>query len=101
MISAEAARRFAETHFPEAPEKLAEELGVSIRESHMDGCDGWCLTLDERSIIRLNSNQTRGKKRFTPAHELGHLILGIPGVVGLSGKHTKTCCRQTLLKKDG
>lgn len=82
MISAEAARRFAETHFPKAPEKLAVELGVSIRESHMDGCDGWCLTLDERSIIRLNSNQTPGKKRFTLAHELGHLILGIPGVVG-------------------
>ena len=82
MISAEDARSFAETHFPEAPEKLAAELGVSIRESPLDGCDGWCLTLDDRSIIRLNSNQTPGKKRFTLAHELGHLILGIPGVVG-------------------
>lgn len=82
MISADDARRFAETHFPEAPEKLAAHLGVSIRESPLEGCDGWCLTFDDRSIIRLNSNQTPGKKRFTLAHELAHLILGIPGVVG-------------------
>ena len=84
MISADDARRFAETHFPEAPEKLASDLGVSIRESPMDGCDGWCLTLDNRSIIRINSNQSPARKRFTLTHELGHLILGIPGVVGES-----------------
>lgn len=82
MISAEDARRFAERHFPEAPEKLADHLGVSIRESPLDGCDGWCLTVDNRSIIRINSNQSLGRKRFTLAHELGHLILGVPSVVG-------------------
>lgn len=82
MISAEDARRFAETHFPEAPEKLAAHLGVLIRESKLDGCDGWCLTLDNRTIIRINSNQSPGRKRFTLTHELGHLILGIPSVVG-------------------
>lgn len=82
MISAEDARRFAETHFPDAPEKLAAHLGVSIRESPLDGCDGWCLTLAGRSIIRINSNQSPGRKRFTLTHELGHLILGIPSVVG-------------------
>ena len=82
MISAEDARRFAETHFPKAPEKLAANLGVSIRESLLDGCDGWCLTLDERSIIRIRSNQPPGRKRFTLTHELAHLILGIPSVVG-------------------
>jgi len=84
MISAEEARQFAEKHFPEAPEKLADELHVLIRESPLDGCDGWCLTVDDRSIIRINSNQTSGRKRFTLTHELAHLILGIPGVVGES-----------------
>jgi len=84
MISAEDAREFAEAHFPEAPEKLAPELGVSIRESPLDGCDGWCLTLEDRSIIRINSNQTGPRKRFTLAHEIGHLILGIPTLVGES-----------------
>lgn len=84
MISAEDARQFAEKHFPEAPEKLAAEQNVLIRESPLDGCDGWCLTVDDRSIIRINSNQTSGRKRFTLTHELAHLILGIPGVVGES-----------------
>lgn len=82
MISADDARRFAETHFPEAPEKLAAHLGVLVRESPLDGCDGWCLTLEGRTIIRINSNQSPGRKRFTLTHELGHLILGIPSVVG-------------------
>jgi len=84
MISEDEAREFAEAHFPEAPEKLAGELGISIRESPLDGCDGWCLTHDNRSIVRINSSQTGPRKRFTLAHELGHLILGIPGVVGES-----------------
>jgi len=69
MISAGDARKFAEAHFPEAPEKLADELGISIRESPLDGCDGWCLTLEDRSIIRINSNQTGPRKSFTLAHD--------------------------------
>lgn len=84
MISAQPAIQFATQHFPKAPEKLAERLGVAIRESPMDGCDGWCLTLGERAIIRINSNLTASRKRFTLAHELGHLILGVPTVVGES-----------------
>ncbi len=44
MISDARARQFAKLHFPEAPEKLAEHLRVIVRQSPMDGCDGWCLT---------------------------------------------------------
>jgi Zn-dependent peptidase ImmA (M78 family) len=84
MISADDARVFAEKHFPEAPEKLAAAENVSLRESPMSGCDGWCLAVENRSIIRLNSLLTPTRKRFTLAHELGHLILGVPGVVGES-----------------
>jgi Zn-dependent peptidase ImmA (M78 family) len=82
MISAEEARRFAEAHFPEAPEKLAAHLGLTVHESKLSGCDGWCLVADNRAIIRINSNQSSGRKRFTLSHELGHLILGIPSIVG-------------------
>lgn len=82
MISAEEARRFAEAHFPEAPEKLAAHLGVTVHHSPMSGCDGWCLSSGNRSIVRINSNQSSGRKRFTLSHELGHLILGIPSIVG-------------------
>jgi hypothetical protein len=48
----------------------------------MSGCDGWCLSSGNRSIVRINSNQSSGRKRFTLSHELGHLILGIPSIVG-------------------
>lgn len=82
MISADTARDFAMVHFPHAPEKLAAVEGVEIRESPIVGCDGWCLAFGNRSIIRLNSSLSGTRKRFTLAHELGHLILGIPGVVG-------------------
>ncbi len=84
MITPEEARKFALRHFPQAPEKLVRELGITLRESEMSGCDGWCLSRGEKAIIRINSNLGTGRKRFTLAHELGHLILGIPGIVGES-----------------
>jgi len=82
MISPDNARRFGRDYFPEAPEKLASWLGIWVRSSPMDGCDGWCLTAGERSIIRINSELTPVRRRFTLAHELAHLILGVPSVVG-------------------
>jgi Zn-dependent peptidase ImmA (M78 family) len=84
MISERQARQFASQHFPEAPEAIAKHLGVIVRESPMGGCDGWCLTADAKTIIRLNSNLQPRRRRFTLAHELGHLILGVPTVVGES-----------------
>ncbi len=84
MISPEEACKFAEQHFPNAAEELAAYLNVSVRESELSGCDGWCITLGDHSIIRVNSLQSENRKRFTLAHELGHLILGIPGVIGES-----------------
>ena len=82
MISDVKARQFAKTHFPKAPEMLAELLGVTVRESPMDGCDGWCLAIASKAIIRINSKLPASRRRFTLAHELGHLILGVPTVVG-------------------
>jgi Zn-dependent peptidase ImmA (M78 family) len=84
MISDARARQFARQHFPQAPEKLAEHLGVIVRHSPMDGCDGWCLTTGAKSIIRINGKLPAARRRFTLAHELGHLILGVPTVVGES-----------------
>ena len=84
MISPKLATDFARQHFPKVPEKLADHLGIEVRESPMVGCDGWCLTIGERSIIRLNSSLPPTRRRFTLAHELGHLILGVPTVVGES-----------------
>ena len=84
MIPVQEAREFAKKHFPEAPEKLVKHLGVTLRESAMDGCDGWCLTTGDKTIVRINSKLSPSRRRFTLAHELGHLILRVPTVVGES-----------------
>ncbi len=82
-ISIADALEFAEENFPNAPEKLAELLKIEIRRSPLN-CDGWCLQINNRSIIRINNNTPEVRQRFTLAHELGHLICGIPTVVGES-----------------
>ncbi len=48
------------------------------------GCDGWVLSGPAGVLIRLNSRLTSARRRFTLAHELGHLLLGVPTVVGES-----------------
>lgn len=84
MIPSAKALRHAREHFPDGPEKLAEHLGVEVIVSPLTGCDGWCLTAAHGTIIRLNQNSQPTRRRFTLAHELGHLILGVATVVGES-----------------
>lgn len=48
MITPEAARKFALEHFPNGPEALVQKLGITVRESEMSGCDGWCLTATQQ-----------------------------------------------------
>jgi hypothetical protein len=82
MIPEAQARSFAVSAFPKAPEKLAKYLGVDVRLSPLSGCDGWCLVKGEKAIVHVNSKLSRVRQRFTLAHELGHLILGVPSVIG-------------------
>lgn len=84
MMDIVKAKRFAETHFPEGPEALAKKLGIDVVESPLTGCDGWVLSGKSGILIRLNGQNPRNRRRFTLAHELGHLLLGVPTVVGES-----------------
>ena len=84
MRGKDAALSFAAKHFPNAPEKLVEKLGIEVRLSDAEGCDGWCLQLDDRIIIRISRRLSNSQRRFTLAHELAHLILGIPTMFGES-----------------
>lgn len=84
MIGIEQAKRLAEDHFPKGPEAIAEKLKIKIRESPLIGCDGWVLSGPSGTVIHLNSSSSVVRRRFTLAHELGHLILGVPTVVGES-----------------
>ena len=84
MLGKDAALAFAAEHFPNAPEKLVEQFGIEVRDSDAEGCDGWCLQFGGRTIIRINRRLSKSQRRFTLAHELGHLILGIPTTFGES-----------------
>jgi hypothetical protein len=84
MMEIEAAKGFAETHFPYGPEKLAEKLGIEVCEGPLTGCDGWVLSGPAGMLIRLNSADPAKRRRFTLAHELAHLLLGVPTIVGES-----------------
>jgi len=84
MTSVERSLAYARKHFPEGPEKLAERLKVEVRYSALSGCDGWYLSAGQRTIIRINNRMARSRQRFTLAHELGHLLLGVPSVIGES-----------------
>ncbi len=72
---------FAEENFPNAPERLVNYLEIEVKYSSLN-CDGWCLQFDDRAVIRINSEMPDVRKRFTLAHEIGHLIYGVTTVVG-------------------
>jgi Zn-dependent peptidase ImmA (M78 family) len=80
-LAVEDALNFAEQNFPFGPEKLAEFLDIKVRLSACKG-DGYCLRYRDQTLIRLNSAAPSKRRRFTLAHELGHLLLGTPSVVG-------------------
>lgn len=84
MILVERSLAYAREHFPQGPERLAEHLSIEIRRSPLSGCDGWCLSAGQRAVIRVNSRMAKSRQRFTLAHELGHLLLGVPSVIGES-----------------
>lgn len=78
------AKQLAEQSFPNGPEKLAAKLGIAVRATPLTGCDGWVLFGPAGTIIHLNSTLTVTRRRFTLAHELGHLLLGVPTIIGES-----------------
>jgi Zn-dependent peptidase ImmA (M78 family) len=84
MITVEAAKELAEAHFPNGPETLTEKLGIKVYYRPLTGCDGWALSGPAGKLIRINSSVSANRQRFTLAHELGHLLLDIPTIVGES-----------------
>jgi len=57
---------------------IASSLGVSIMERPLEGCDGLLVRIKgslKGAIAVKDSIREEGRKRFTIAHELGHLVL--------------------------
>ncbi|MDX6438991.1 MAG: hypothetical protein QOF45_1574 [Gaiellaceae bacterium] len=59
-------------------DKAALLLGARVipHRYSTDALSGFLLYLSDGPVISTNSGQSRGRQRFTLAHELGHLILG-------------------------
>ena len=87
-ISVEEALTLAEQHFPSAPEKLAELLDVEVRFRAFKG-DGFCVKNGDNAIIVINLDFPLTRRRFTLAHEIGHLLLDIPSVFGETIQETQ------------
>lgn len=62
-------------------EALARKLGVSrIVEERLPFEGGLFRLSDGELVVKLNSESPFVRKRFTLAHEIGHLLLGKPGL---------------------
>lgn len=72
------------TSLPVNVVELCRNLGISIKYyDSTDNNDGKSMIVDGRPIILVNKNYTDRRKRFTIAHELGHILLGHVGMYGL------------------
>jgi len=56
--------------------KLSKKLGVGVEPSNFnDEVSGLFVIKDSKPFIAYNVNQSKKRRRFTIAHELGHFIL--------------------------
>lgn len=59
---------------------ICKLLGVKVKYKHFDdGNDGTAQIIESQAVILLEPDRPRERKRFTIAHELGHILLGHVG----------------------
>jgi Zn-dependent peptidase ImmA (M78 family) len=75
-------------------EKLAEKLGVQRIIATRMRFDGGVFNDGLGLAIKLNSDSSRRRQRFTLAHELAHLILSSGSAVGARRSHGSTQLEQ-------
>ena len=75
VVNLDDAVELTRKHYPQGPEKLADQMGVVVLESPLRGAAGWCIK-GKQPRIRLDTSTSVSRKRFTLAHELAHLVLG-------------------------
>jgi Zn-dependent peptidase ImmA (M78 family) len=87
-LSAQALRwKYCPDGAPYDPFRIADALRILVREESLQNVEGYTECFGKEILTVLNSNAISTRKRFTLAHELGHIILirraqsGIP--VGL------------------
>lgn len=71
------ALEICDEYFPDGLERLVKELSVRVERTDLGDVDGWCYQLpDGGRVVRLSTDATKERQRFTLAHELAHFILG-------------------------
>lgn len=61
--------------------ELCHKLGIAVKyyDKLEQGNDGKCTVINKQPIILVRQECNRQRKRFTIAHELGHILLGHVG----------------------
>lgn len=61
--------------------ELCRKLGIAVKyyDKLEQGNDGKCTVINNQAIILVRKECNRQRKRFTVAHELGHIMLGHVG----------------------
>lgn len=72
------------TELPVRALAICQALGIPVRRTSLtDAPEGRSVALNGRPVILLAEGPSPERRRFTLAHELGHIILGHVGRVGL------------------
>lgn len=61
-------------------EAIAEYCGATVIYERLSGCEARILGAEDRAIITVNPSTSRGKERFSAAHELAHWLRDAGGV---------------------
>ena len=60
-------------------EAIAWTLGAAVNYRPLDQCEAMIVGGSKRAIITVSSNAIPSRRRFSIAHEIGHLLLGAKG----------------------
>ena len=68
--------RYWSGRIPVDVESIARQLGADVQYGDLAGLSGEVALQNRVPVIKVNSNDSLTRQRFTIAHELGHLMLG-------------------------
>lgn len=72
------------TELPVRALEICKALDISVRRlPSIDGLEGRSLSLADQPVILLTEEASPERRRFTLAHELGHILLGHIGRLGV------------------
>lgn len=76
FYAAELRKKLGLTMPPFLPQTAFASLDVVYQECHLDGCLGMTIRINGNIGVMVSSNiPEEGKKTFTAAHELGHVVI--------------------------